>query len=136
MGNKTGKRNILIGSVVIIVILVIIGIIKPIVSVIIKEMQKEPKPNIFLERHAPWLIKRQTESQVVGIYVYTDENYNPANYRVTRKSLSRTFDGGKTWTVIWKIENDSPKIIHCMKACKCRKLPPNHRDIIIFIKDY
>jgi hypothetical protein len=136
-GKKNAKKwwNIL-GSVILIII--ILGSVGILVNAIIKDIQSGPKPNIFIERHAPWLIP-QTKPEILGVYICTDENYNPANYRVTRKSLSRTFNGGKTWKVLWELKKDSPKSIVCVKACRCRssreELPPGHRDIILFVKE-
>jgi hypothetical protein len=117
--------------------ILIIAIIVIIVSVI-KEMEREPKPNLFIQRHAPWLERRDIQTELLGIYIYTDENFNPNNYRVTKEKICRTFDGGKTWVVLFQVRKNSSEVINHMEACGCRspkeKLPPGYKDIIIFVK--
>jgi hypothetical protein len=136
MENKARKWNIGGCFIVISVILVITMVL---VNAIIKEMRSGPKPNIFLERHAPWLEERRDiQTELLGIYIYTDENFNLNNYRVTKEKIYRTFDGGKTWQVIFQVEKNSSEVIDHMEACGCRsskeRLPPGYKDIIIFVK--
>ncbi len=72
-------------------------------------------------------------------YCCTADNYNPDEWRITPKSVSRTFDGGKTWLIIWELKGNSRYSIRRMEAMDSRSevelLPPGERDIYLIIDE-
>lgn len=82
---------------------------------------------------------RMPNENCVGLYLCTEENYNPKEWRVTSKTVSRTFDGGRTWHTLWGSET-SRYIIRDMKAIDNREgtersLRPGKRDIFLIIEE-
>lgn len=82
---------------------------------------------------------RMPNENCVGLYLCTEDNYNPKEWRVTSKTVSRTPDGGKTWHTIWGSET-SRYIIRDMKAVDNRVgteriLCPNKRDLFLIIEE-
>lgn len=79
----------------------------------------------------------QPNEYPLGVYLLTDTNYDPANWRLTPKCVFRSVDGGKTWIRFWELKQDSPEIISHIEArdrrSEVERLPSGQRDIIIFI---
>lgn len=73
---------------------------------------------------------RMPNQNCVGLYLCTERNYNPDEWRVTRKTVSHTFDGGKTWHTVWET---SRYIIREMKAVESQR--PGERDVILIIEE-
>lgn len=83
---------------------------------------------------------RMPNENCVGLYLCTEDNYNLKEWRVTPKTVSSTFDGGKTWHILYDLRDaKSGLTIHNMEAIDNRvgterSLLPNKRDIFLIIE--
>jgi len=72
------------------------------------------------------------------MYFCTEDNYNPDEWRVTPKTVSHTFDGGRTWHTVQDYSG-TPYVIRGMETMDSRSevepLSPGQRDIYLIIDE-
>ena len=103
--------------------------------------QTSPRVSSAARTHPGVSSATRTSPELLELYFCTADDYNPDEWRVTSKTVSHTFDGGKTWLTVYKLEKTSRYTILRMEARGdvnpngVNLLGPGERNIFLLIEE-